>query len=283
MSEQSTESVLDALRVRKSVRAYSGERLEAALVQRVLSAAHTLHLVTDVAPRMEVVTGVKQTRRILSHLVDSYGLLNNVPHLIVGVLPQDSPVSRIGLGYALEMAVLEATRLDLGTCWVTGTYSPRRAAEQVRLREGERVGAVCALGRPAGGVLGRLHNRVVSSAARRDFRRPLHQIAFSARWGQPWPAGHPHSGAQEALELARLAPSARNLQPWRFVVLPDAIVLGAVRDAPIDCGIVMAHVALACEALGYPGEWTVRWRDSELARTCGFPVGAFAAATYSFA
>jgi len=65
------------------------------------------------------------------------------------------------------------------------------------------------------------------------------------------------------LEAVRRAPSWANKQPWRFVVHPREIVL--FKEAKqlkegkdyhlVDCGIAMAHLRLAGEALGLRGAW----------------------------
>lgn len=116
---------------------------------------------------------------------------------------------------------------------------------------------------------------------------------------------------ERILEIARLAPSACNAQPWKFVVITDrelarkagkaAAGLGMnkfAKDAPvhlliveesanitsmlggkvkgkhfplIDIGIVAAHIALAAESEGL-GSCMLGWFDeTELKRLAGIP------------
>jgi hypothetical protein len=143
--------------------------------------------------------------------------------------------------------------------------------------------AVCALGYPTEGGWGRFHSRAVRRLARGHWRKPLSEIVFSESWGQPWPADDAAPELVAALEHARLAPSAVNLQPWRFIVKPDYIALALIRRAPIDGGIVMAHLALASASLGRAGRWEVRLGDPALAQACGLPRGVVPVATFTLA
>lgn len=274
--------ILTAIQRRMSVRSYDGNRLvEPVWLDRLMACANTAgHL--DAPPvRLALVSGVAYTQRILTHIVGSYGLVQNPPHLLVGVLPEESGLARLDLGYVMEQVVLEATRLGLSTCWIAGSYSPKRVGNAVNLMAGEVAAAVVALGYPVEQGWGRFHSRAVRRLAGGHKRKPLTEIVFAGRWGEPWSPAGADPILVTMLEHARLAPSATNRQPWRFMVRPDAIVLATVRPAPIDAGIVMAHVALVAAALGQPGRWTVRLGDGALAQECGLPPGAIPVAVFA--
>ncbi|MCX7855031.1 MAG: nitroreductase family protein, partial [Anaerolineae bacterium] len=85
------------------------------------------------------------------------------------------------------------------------------------------------------------------------------------------------------LECARLAPSAENRQPWRFVVESGEklrLYLFLTGPSPIDAGIVMAHVALAGVEVGWDGHWTLRWQNPALLETVGAPPGIIPVGTF---
>ncbi len=273
--------VLAAMRQRVSVRDYDGHPVEQGLLERLSDLADGADHLTNVPPRIVLVSGVERVRRILTYMIGSYGLVHNPPHLLVGVLPEESDVARLDLGYVLEQVVLEATCLGLGTCWVTGSYDAQRAGDAVGLAPGEVAAAVCALGYPARDRWGRFHSRTVRYLAGGHRRKPLTGIVFSDRWGEPWSPGRADQALVTILEHARLAPSAVNRQPWRFIVRPDHVALALVRPAPIDGGIVMTHFALASAALGREGRWEVRLGDVALAQECGLPRWAIPVATFN--
>jgi nitroreductase len=140
--------------------------------------------------------------------------------------------------------------------------------------------AVCALGYPAEDRWGRFHSRAVRRLAGGHRRKPLTEIVFSGRWQEPWSPDGADPMLAAALEHARLAPSASNRQPWRFIIKPDCVTLALIRSAPIDGGIVMVHFALASTALGREGRWQVRLGDTTLARECRLPQGVIPVATF---
>jgi len=261
----------EAIERRVSVRSYDERPVDTQHLQRLIALSQTADHLTGAYPRVELVSGAERTQRIISHVIGSYGLVLTPPHLLIGVLPTESELARLDLGYVLEQVVLEATRLRLGTCWITGTYDAQSAGDAVGLAQEEVAAAVIALGIPSGRGWGRIHTGAIRRLAGGHKRKPLKEIVFAGRWGKPWQPEGADATLVSMLEYARLAPSAVNRQPWRFIVRPGDVALAMVHPKPIDAGIVMAHVALAAEALGHNGRWHVRWRDTEMAQTCGLP------------
>jgi nitroreductase len=266
--------ILEAIHHRTSVRSYDERPVEPDRLEHLLALAKNVEPLTDAPPRVALVSGADQTQHIISHVIGSYGLVLTPPHLLVGVMPRESDVARIDLGYVLEHVVLEATHSGLGTCWITGTYDAQSAGDAVGLTPGEVAAAVIALGYPSERGWRRVHTHTVRRLAGGHKRKPLTELAFTERWGAPWSREGADPALVSLLEHARLAPSAANRQPWRFIVQADDIVLALTRPKPIDAGIVMAHVALAAEVLGREGRWHVRWRDADLAQECDLPQGA---------
>jgi nitroreductase len=108
---------------------------------------------------------------------------------------------------------------------------------------------------------------------------------------------------QQVLEAARLAPSARNMQEWKFVVVRDAglreqIIEAAngqrfVGEAPVvivacaaehghvmscghpsflvDLSIALEHIALAARALGLGTCWIGAFNQDKVRRVLGIP------------
>jgi nitroreductase len=278
--KQTKQQVLEAIRRRVSVRSYDEHPVEPDYLEYLLALAQTTKPLTDVPPRVALVSGADQTQRIISHVIGSYGLVLTPPHLLVGVMPQESDIARIDLGYVLEQVVLEATRFGLGTCWITGTYSAQSAGDAAGLTPGEVAAAVIALGYPSESSWRRIHTRTVRRLAGGHKRKPLTEIVFSEQWGNPWSPESADPTLVSLLEHARPAPSAANRQPWRFIVQANAITLALTRPHPIDAGIVMAHVALAAQALGQKEQWELHWGDNALARVCGLPRDAIPAAIF---
>ncbi len=265
--------VLVAMRQRRSVRSYQDLPVEPALCEHLLAFPKTVDHLSNFPPRIALISGSEQTQQVLTYMVGSYGLVNNAPHLLVGIVPEENDAALLDLGYVLEQVVLRATQLGLGTCWVTGSYDAQRAGNSVGLEAGEKAAAVCALGHPAQDRWGRFHSRIIRRVATGHRRKPLRDVVFSEKWGEPWFPSDADSTLATILAHACLAPSAHNRQPWRFIVRLDRLVLATVRPAPIDGGIVMAHLTLASTALKGRGQWEVRLGDDDLRKTYGLPQG----------
>jgi hypothetical protein len=204
--------------------------------------------------------------RALSGL-GTYGTIRNPQGFIVGIAGP-GPRDLEDLGYVMEMAVLEATDIGLGTCWLGGFFRKGRFSEIAGLAEGETIPAVISLGYSAdegrsGGMFGRI--------ARRTSRLPAERLFFSGTFDRPLPV--PEAGRlASALEAVRWAPSASNKQPWRivreggrwhFYLRRTPGYGGRLRQMlfptadlqRIDVGIAMGHFEGAAREAGASGAW----------------------------
>jgi nitroreductase len=188
---------------------------------------------------------------VLKGLVGGYGRITGAPAYAVMIGTPTSPSAGEHVGYLGEALILEATALGLGTCWVSGMFRLDEVRKQIIPAVGERVYAVTPIGYGA-----------------RDFtpKEKLYIAAAGSRKRKGWEelrrGGRPRPWQEKALEAARLAPSARNRQPWRFEIAPQAITVRM--DAPpdgdrypkrLDCGIAMLHLELGARSEGASGRW----------------------------
>lgn len=272
--------VRTAIRMRRSTRRYSEQPIPPELLTHLLTFAWEAEHLSRPGVRVAMVSGRERVARVLARYAGIYGLVQGAPHLLVGLVPDETEPSLLDLGYVLEQVVLEATRLGVASCWITGSYRPDQAVREVELREGEAVAAVVALGYPRTDRRARFHDEAIRRLAAAHQRRPLEALVFLDRWGQPWRPEEADPVLVEVLECARLAPSAVNRQPWRFVIRGQELHLALVDPAPIDGGIVMAHVALAAGELGQKGRWAVRWADRALSAELGLPSSVLPVGTF---
>lgn len=215
----------------------------------------------------------------------TYGIIRGPTGFLVGAVGQ-GPKNMEEFGYALEHAVLLATDLGLGTCWLGGTFTRGSFAARLELRAGDSMHAGEAM--PAVVSVGYIADKrsLVDSLMRRGARSatrlPWERLFFDGRFGVP--LAREQAGAYAApLEMLRLAPSASNKQPWRVVrdgsaspqLRRDAhdaawhlylqrtpgygqIRVGALRVGDlqrVDVGIAMCHWELTAQESGLQGEW----------------------------
>ncbi len=193
----------------------------------------------------------------------TYGMIKGAPTYLVGAVRQ-CPHAEEDFGFVFEWAILRATALGLGTCWLGGTLRREQFAAAMALQEGEKVLAVSPVGYPASrrGVL----DAAVRWGAGSKSRKPWSALFFSRSFGVPLAEGEAGPYAR-VLETVRRAPSASNRQPWRIVRdgAGNAFHLFLQRTAGypspgvdlqrIDMGIAMCHFALSAHELGLDGAW----------------------------
>ncbi|MCL2080913.1 MAG: nitroreductase family protein [Oscillospiraceae bacterium] len=153
-------------------------------------------------------------------------------------------------GYKGEALVLEATAMGLATCWIAGTVNRREARGIAALEEGESLLGVIAVGKPEQPL-----ERIPDGERK---RKPLEKLVQSEKGASladilPW--------QNTALKCARIAPSAMNMQPWRFACAKDVICMVASgifdKSAELDLGIAMLHIDLGAAVGGVRGSWGV--------------------------
>ncbi len=195
----------------------------------------------------------------------TYGMIRGARTFLAGAV-HSADRALEDFGYLLELLVLKATDLGLGTCWLGGTFDRSAFARAIGLEKGELLPAVSPVGLSA--ERRDLLEQVIRFGAGSARRRPWAVLFFDGRWGQP--LGAQEAGAYaEPLEALRLAPSASNRQPWRilrkerggpfhlFLRRTPGYGLAAGSDLQrLDMGIAMAHFDLAAAEAGLRGVWT---------------------------
>jgi len=253
--------LVQVIRDRRSVRSYSGAAIPAAAFTELVAACGSL---------ARGPLGTECRIRLVEDVWSAWG----ARHFLAGAARR-GPHALVDLGRLLEELVLRASGLSLGTCWI-GLGFPRKAfAEALALAPGEVLPAVVALGLPSGRktVYG-LAARLATGASR---RKPWGELFFDGDFRTPFPAP-PTAGAADpyalALEMVRLAPSARNREPWRVVREGPAaksaggeyprfhffMEAGLLSSRPdwllLDIGIAMAHFELTLAEAGVRGRWS---------------------------
>jgi hypothetical protein len=218
--------------------------------------------------RFSLVAATEKDRESLKGL-GTYGFIRGATGFIVGAA-RPGPRDMEDYGYLLEHAVLVATDLELGTCWLGGSFTKSSFARKIGATRSEVVPAVVAVGYPAeGSEGGRVRKRAGS-----DRRLPREQLFWEGKRGEPLDFSR-LAGYAEVLEAVRWAPSASNKQPWRLVRSGAAwhfylqrskgygkgsAVFSLLRLADlqrVDMGIAMCHFELAARERGLVGRWVV--------------------------
>ena len=200
----------------------------------------------------------------------TYGFIKNPPAFIVGAMAPAS-YDLENYGYLMEAIILYATSLDLGTCWLGGTFTKSSFARTMALSPGESMPAVTSVGEYANPE--RIRQGIASRKAGSERRLPWESLFFDATPGAPLSR---EEAAEYAipLEAVRLGPSASNKQPWRIArhgrfwrfylqrtpgYREDLIkrILDLCDLQRLDMGIAMCHFELTARESGLQGAWVV--------------------------
>ena len=234
-------------------------------------------------PKFGLIAALADDASMLKGL-GTYGFIKNASAFLVGAANR-SAEALIDFGYMAELAVLKATELGLGSCWLGGTFNRSRFATAVGLDgraddtpTGQTVVCVIALGNFPVDIdprIGFIRERVGGA-----HRKPAAALWFGGSLGSPL-AGSPFIFDEQLLEAVRLAPSASNKQPWRLVITPESRIdlprahlylqrtpgygtglISKFVKLPdiqmVDMGIALSHLALVARAKGMPAALTRR-------------------------
>lgn len=184
---------------------------------------------------------------VFTGILGSYGKINNAPSYLMLVGETEKENIEAIIGFLGEYLVLECKTRAVGSCWVAGTFKKSNLPKEVIIKDNEKLYSLIALG------YNQDSEERAKKAADSRKRKPLSKIVtnFEELSKSPGPI-------QKAIELAQIAPSAINLQPWKFKVSSKSIEVFIDQGLlpierlknlkKIDLGIATFHIiaALRC-------------------------------------
>ena len=267
--------VTDIIQQRFSCRTYLDKPIAEEKRQRLAEFISSIKIGPLAAPvRFALVAATEQDRNSLRGL-GTYGFIKGATGFIVGAV-QPSEKNLEDYGYLMECAILFATDIGLGTCWLGGSFTQSSFAKKISATRNEKMPAVTAIGYIADPDRS---NDWIRQRAGSDHRLPWEDLFFHKRFGET--LSRDEAGAFAVpLEMVRLGPSASNKQPWRIVQegnawhfylqrtrgYGDGLTFKLLRLADlqrVDMGIAMCHWELTAHELGLKGQWTVKEPDIE--------------------
>lgn len=270
--ETVNQSVIAVMRQRFSCRIHADEPV-AESTQRQLSEFLDAHATGPFgsSTRFALIAAAGRDQQELKGL-GTYGFIKGAKGFIVGAVGPGAK-NLEDFGYLMEYAILFATDLGLGTCWLGGSFTKSSFAKRIDASSDEIIPAVTSLGYIAEGSKAKDWIRKRAGGAA---RLAADQLFFQDGFGHPLQQMGDYA---EALEMVRWAPSASNKQPWRIIRLGDdwhfylrrtkgygknslmGKLLGVADLQRVDMGIAMCHFELAARELGLTGRWVVAEPD----------------------
>ena len=195
----------------------------------------------------------------------------NATEFLVAIAPKEyDRLAVIDVGYSLQKVVMDATRLNLGTCWIGPGADHASIMDALGKRfdpEKDHIICVLAVGYKSKFIpmFIRLFNARMSTS-----RLPLSELFFSdSTFTTPLDVNTPpFKQFGRAYEICQWAPSSYNGQTTRCAAVTDES--GALQGfdfytatasqyyAPVALGIWAANWEMGCDALGLNGHFVVR-------------------------
>ena len=212
-----------AIEKRISHRCFSKEPVEAELVGQIKE------WVTEANSESGLnITFLTDCSEAFNGLKKSYGLFSNVGSMLLMKGRSDDENLDVKVGYYGEDLVLKMTGLNLGTCWVGGTYDNTLFT----VPNGECLVCVIVLGY----VQKSMKDTVIRTLARSKYRKSVEQRTVA---DAPLP-----DEVIKGMEAVRLAPSAVNRQNPTLHYERGQVSMsvdGTAKFDFVDLGIAMRH------------------------------------------
>ena len=259
------ESMIDVINRRVSVRTYSDQAIEAEKKQKMLDHLNSVNKGPFGNKVRFVMIDLTDAERSETKSLGTYGFISGAKQYVVGAV-KGSPGAMEDLGYCFEKVILAATRLDLGTCWLGGTFNRASFARRMKVSDDEIVPAISPIGYACDKrtVRERLLRRIAGS----DQRKPWEELFFDGGMNTPLARGSVGKYAA-VLDCVRFGPSASNSQPWRIVRQSGQSAFhfylkrrwgydkfnARIDLQRVDMGIAMCHFEVAAKEIGIAGRW----------------------------
>jgi nitroreductase len=197
----------------------------------------------------------------------TYGMIKGAIRFIWGIAKK-SDHNWENFGYLLEYIILKATELELGTCWLGGTFSRKNFASKLDIQKGDIFPAMTTLGYPA---RRRVKEKIIRTAIKAKKRKAWETIFFENDLSTPMNK-HLLGDYSDILEMVRIGPSASNKQPWRIIkeknenIFHIYTITTAVKQIEyiydnlrrLDAGIAVCHFDLCLKEKKIKGNWIIQ-------------------------
>jgi nitroreductase len=256
-------SVIETIKSRKSRRNYVNTPLQPDVIEQIkhLLEQHNKGLFGNKVEfyflEKDLIAGQKKLK------LGTYGFISGAKYFIVGETELKPKVFE-DFGYLMEKIILHLTEMNLGTCWLGGTFSRKMFALAADTNKDRIIPAVTPVGYIS--ETKTIRERLIRFGAGADNRKPWSELFFDGDLVTPLTPERADL-YNIPLEMIRIAPSASNRQPWRILRTQNGFDFLLKRTSgysnfvkgidlqKIDIGIAIAHFDLARRELNLNGQW----------------------------
>lgn len=262
----------------KSVRNYKKDALSSEIIQKLRDyLSKSKRLVKDI----EIEAILKNRDEVYDRLKNIAGyndIMLDAPHYLI-FLSEEKDHYIENTGYAAEDARLKAHELGVGSCWIT-IKDGELIKEKLNIKSDKKLTALISLGFDDNKNKVVYENVAEYNPTKADVsivednvseRLRISDVVYMKKWGENAdPDEVANLGLLEAFFYARLAPSTKNRQPWRFIYDDGTVILALRKDQnvneyeeKIDTGIVMLYYELIVDNTLFNMDWKFGKTDKE--------------------
>lgn len=236
-------NLMDALYKRKSVRKYLNKQLPAEVfeeMQNIIQTAERLY--PEIPMNIHIVKEGEKIHKISSGFIGSYGKIE-APHYLV-VTSEEKEGYLENIGFTLENVVLQLTEMNIGTCWIGGSINKSLLKNIITIEEKQFPVIVLSFGTPE----------------KEEDLKPKTPDSYKRKALKDIIKGDLNSDWTYIMNAVRVAPSAVNFQPWRYIIDRNSVDLYVAKKLiitkhielmqKIDAGISLSHLNIACKDKG---------------------------------
>lgn len=248
--------VMETIQKRQSVRTYESKPLLPRDREALLACMKQLDNPFGVSVHTYI---VDQKLNADGERLGTYGVIKGA-NTFLGVSIPDTELAPLAAGYEFENLILLATHMGLGTVWLAATFNRDSFASAMKIPKDELFLAISPVGYPA--AKRSLTETMMRSTMKSSSRKEWKDLFCQADFHTPLTKDMAGDYAQP-LEMVRLAPSAKNEQPWRVCKTENACHFYADYKPglskaektikQVDLGIALSHFHQTALELGLNG------------------------------
>lgn len=269
---------------RKSTRRYSEKQISEEMINKIIAEQENFLKLIPLKNVNIIPAKGANIQGEFKKVFGDYGKLLNAPVYFILTTERQYKEKSVNTGFIGEQLVIYLTSLGLSSSWLA-SFNEKAFKGVVDMESGHNVQAIISAGYASNGFQDKIINKMMGKTSAK--RKKLKKIVFKDFAKAPASKSYLNElGLLEIFEMARLAPSWHNTQPWNFIIKNNEIYLIMDFDESryklksiqektfyysLSMGAIMAHISLCMNQAGKKGEWIMipKQRENQMSKKLG--------------
>lgn len=255
-----------AIEQKRSVREFKDKHLENKEIYSLQEYAYQIeYLQDDILTSFHFIEDGYKAYESLLGSAGYYGMAIYAPHYLL-IISEKKEHYKKNAAYIMEQVLLKAFEMKIASCWIDIVENQEDLKTKLKIDKKGEIVAMAALGYPKTNIFG-----IESSSAG---RHSIEELVYQNIWGELMDAEELNQrGLEEVFYYARHAPSWGNIQPWKFIIDTDKLLLTMLQenvyeekcnDHELECGIMMLYIEKMMHKQGIKGKWDLNLKQLDI-------------------